>query len=70
VLSVRPLVVVPARLVWARATGGADLLPARLGLGGVIQHRRVPVAPGEDLAERHVLKVVRRAQRLAAPIRG
>jgi hypothetical protein len=35
--------------------------------GGLsIQHRRVPVVPREDLAERHVLKVVCRVERLAA----
>jgi len=44
--------------------GGAYLLPGRPGLRSVVQHRRVPVVPGEHFPGRHHLEVVGRGQRL------
>jgi hypothetical protein len=64
VLPVRPRAVVGSRLVCAGAAGGADLLPARPRLRGLVEHRGVPVVAGKHLADRHVLQALRRGQRL------
>jgi hypothetical protein len=58
VLAVCPLPVVRAGLAGARAVGGADLLPARPGPHGVIEHLRVPVVAGQHLADGHVLQAL------------